>query len=148
MNGYHPAFFIIWNTAIFAVMRGAYPSRLAQRLNGSITCTMLSFRTSLNEAEYRMPRKKKEPKPCRHCGKPARRPRQLCWHCYYTPTIAQHYPPLPNKFNQRGRGNHTGRSKLPALPCPYLPGSPEKIIIMSRRAARGESLFHPEDGPY
>jgi hypothetical protein len=30
---------------------------------------------------------------CRHCGrKPRNRPRGLCWHCYYTPSISARYP--------------------------------------------------------
>lgn len=39
---------IFYNLEHCHIRCDAYPSRLAQRLNGSITCTMLSFRTSLN----------------------------------------------------------------------------------------------------
>jgi hypothetical protein len=38
----------------------------------------------------------------------------------------------------------TGR--FPKEPTPALPGSEEKILIMTERAARREQLFHPLDG--
>jgi len=34
---------------------------------------------------------------------------------------------------------------LPAVPCSALPGTAEKILVMMRRASRGELLFHPDD---
>jgi hypothetical protein len=37
-----------------------------------------------------------------------------------------------------------GPARTPA-PCPYPPGSPERLEEMARRAARGEQLHHPED---
>jgi len=34
---------------------------------------------------------------------------------------------------------------LPATPTTALPGTPDKIAVMAQRAARGETLFHPQD---
>ena len=36
---------------------------------------------------------------------------------------------------------------LPGEPVDATPGSPEKIRILTERAARREQLFHPEDTP-
>lgn len=38
--------------------------------------------------------------------------------------------------------------RLPSCPTKALPGSPQKIKIMTERAARWESLFHPGDGTF
>jgi hypothetical protein len=40
--------------------------------------------------------------------------------------------------------SHLGR--LPQEPTPALPGSEQKIRVMTERAARREQLFHPMDG--
>jgi hypothetical protein len=40
----------------------------------------------------------------------------------------------------------TGPASLPAEPTRALPGSPEKIQVLTERASRGEHLFHPQDG--
>jgi hypothetical protein len=34
---------------------------------------------------------------------------------------------------------------LPKEPTDAIPGTEEKIAILTRRAAQGEQLFHPED---
>lgn len=87
---------------------------------------------------------------CRHCGsKVASRPRGLCWTCYYTAAIRSQYTPgsaNPDtaKFAVMGVGNGF-RAKKPHNPTKAAPGSEEKLLVMIRRAERGESLFHPKD---
>ncbi|MCS7166236.1 MAG: hypothetical protein RMI91_01820 [Gemmatales bacterium] len=47
---------------------------------------------------------------------------------------------------QESRKRSVGRlGRLPAVPTAALPGTPGKIEVMAQRAARGESLFHPQD---
>jgi hypothetical protein len=36
---------------------------------------------------------------------------------------------------------------LPGEPVDAVPGSPEKIRVLTERAGRGEQLFHPDDTP-
>ena len=40
-----------------------------------------------------------------------------------------------------------GPAPLPAEPTEAEPGTPEKILILSARALRGETLWHPADAP-
>lgn len=81
---------------------------------------------------------------CRHCHrKEVIRPRGLCWTCYYTPGLKDHYPST-SMFARRGVGID-GRGQIPAEPTDAPPGSEDKIRVMEERAARGESLFHPDD---
>lgn len=35
--------------------------------------------------------------------------------------------------------------RLPQEPTTALPGTPDKVAVMAERAARGETLFHPDD---
>lgn len=37
------------------------------------------------------------------------------------------------------------RYRLPAEPTDTRPGSEERLRVMEERAARGESVFHPDD---
>lgn len=91
---------------------------------------------------------------CRHCkdqDRVANRPRGLCWTCYYTPGVKELYEPIGEKGVYGAYGsatpmNHRGR--LPAQPTNELRGTPEKIEVMRERAARGESLFHPDDAQW
>jgi hypothetical protein len=51
---------------------------------------------------------------------------------------------LSEERSLRGGGSRVKKSiRLtdPAAPCPYLAGSPEKIKLMSKRAAAGVALF-------
>lgn len=86
-------------------------------------------------------------KPCQHCGqvRPLRS-RQLCCPCWADPDILEQYPST-SKFAPKGAGNrgqnHAG--ELPATATTCLPGSLGKIAVMTERAARGESVFHPAD---
>lgn len=82
---------------------------------------------------------------CRHCGAEAvTRPRGLGWRCYYTPGVRQLYP-SDSPYAFRGFGNLMGEPRLPAEPTGAPPGSLAKMRVMRRRAAAGESLFHPLD---
>lgn len=78
---------------------------------------------------------------CRHCRRfRTSRPRGLCYRCFYTPGVRDLYPPV----RHRGPPSETHR-RLPATPCLYPPGSPEKIAAMAARLAAGEHLHHPQD---
>lgn len=79
---------------------------------------------------------------CRHCNRPrtGNRPRGLCWTCYYTPSVRDHYPPRADRVPVKN-------PSPPALADGVLlrPGSEEKIEYLGRKAVRGESLFHPDE---
>lgn len=82
---------------------------------------------------------------CRHCQQaPVSRPRGLCWSCYYTPEIRTRYP-VTSKFARRGLGIGFVAAPLPAFPTDALPGSEEKIAVLTQRAALRQELFHPQD---
>jgi hypothetical protein len=49
----------------------------------------------------------------------------------------------PRKRRKRSTVGQLGR--LPQQPTAALPGTPDKVAVMAERAARGESLFHPQD---
>jgi hypothetical protein len=82
---------------------------------------------------------------CRHChlGRVSR-PRGLCWHCYYTAGVRDHYPPT-SKYSRRGVGNFCGDTPLPPLPTDAPPGSRAKVEVLMERAARHQTLWHPDD---
>jgi len=87
---------------------------------------------------------KKRP-PCRHCGgRYSCRPRGLCWGCYYTPGVKEAYPPT-SRYASRGVGGDRTLAPPPAEPTDAAPGSEAKIGVLTARAARGESLWHPSD---
>lgn len=82
---------------------------------------------------------------CRHCKESvANRPRSLCWTCYNTDGVRELYPTL-SKFGYRGVGCGNKNGKLAKRPTKQKCGSKQKIRLMSERAKRGESLFHPDD---
>ena len=83
---------------------------------------------------------------CRHCGHcKVNRPRGLCWHCYYTPGLKEQYPST-SKYARRGVGNGVRHNPpLPAEPCLFPPGTPQRLAEVERRAAAGEQLHHPQD---
>ena len=73
---------------------------------------------------------------CRHCGKGRiTRPRKLCRNCYHTPGVRELYG---------GRW----RVKPATQPTDALPGSLKKILVLMRRAAAREELWHPDDAPF
>jgi hypothetical protein len=56
---------------------------------------------------------------------------------------------LCNRVNRRGEGNGYRITPLDPLgPTDALPGTEEKMVVMSDRAARGVCLFHPLDGTW
>jgi hypothetical protein len=83
---------------------------------------------------------------CRHCLKvPPNRPKGLCWNCYYTPGVRELYPST-SKFGRRSAGSQgNARGRLPDVPTNALPGTPEKIAVLTERARAGCTLFHPLD---
>ncbi len=82
---------------------------------------------------------------CRHCKKNKNcRPKGLCWTCSRTPAINDLYT-TTSKYARRGTGNHTRASLPPTDKTDSEPGSAEKVAVMSGRAARGESLFRPDE---
>lgn len=89
---------------------------------------------------------KKRP-PCRHCGgRYSCRPRGLCWPCHRDGAVRALYPTSAAPTSRRGVGNGVlASAPLPAEPTDAPPGSPEKVAVLSARAARGESLWHPGD---
>lgn len=82
---------------------------------------------------------------CRHCERAiVCRPRGLCWACYQDEGIrAQH--PSTSKFAHRGPGAYYFDAPLPTAPTPALPGTPEKLAILSERVRLGQQLWHPDD---
>lgn len=86
---------------------------------------------------------------CVYCNRrKANRPRQLCWKCYNTPGARESSPLVLCKGARRPpTADYYGPSKLPADSTPAIPGSEEKIAVLEQRALRGESLWHPDDGP-
>jgi hypothetical protein len=82
---------------------------------------------------------------CRYCRTNlACRPRGLCWPCHGGPAIREAYPAHPT-HGRRGAGLD-GDGRPPATPTAARQGTPEKLAEMAERAARGESLFHRQDG--
>jgi len=85
---------------------------------------------------------------CRHCGKsyksPKRRTRGLCWHCYQPLAVRELYAP-ESIFCRQGSGVRvSGRPPLPE-PTRALPGTPEKVAVLTERAGLGQALWHPLD---
>lgn len=56
--------------------------------------------------------------------------------------------PSTSKYARRGVGNVSGTLPLPTRPTTAPPGTPLKIVVMGRRAARGEATFHPADARF
>ncbi len=80
---------------------------------------------------------------CRHCQKvPARRPRGLCWSCYYKPGVRELYAPFCDPHHG---SDFFGRERLASEPTRALPGSPEKVAVLEARARSRVSLWHPLD---
>lgn len=89
---------------------------------------------------------------CQHCKrKIARRPRELCNRCYYTPEIRQIYEPKlvqvhGDKTYQSTFYNPPKSGLKPASqPTNARPGTTEKLTVFKERVANGEELFHPQD---
>lgn len=68
----------------------------------------------------------------------------LCRRCYETPAVRELYP-VPDKYAAREPVvAYTGE---PTEPTDAAPGTADKVAVMEARAACGQSLFHPLDGP-
>lgn len=81
---------------------------------------------------------------CRHCNRvPCNRPRGLCWSCYYRPGVRERYPST-SKYARRGVPGHAA-GRPPPEPTAALPGTPEKVAVLGRRARLGQALWHPRD---
>jgi len=83
---------------------------------------------------------------CRHCHrKPVNRPRGMCWNCYYTPGVRNHYGCRDVGGSSR-KGLALDNAEPPPCPAPttILPG-PAKVAVLAARAEAGVSLFHPQD---
>jgi hypothetical protein len=52
------------------------------------------------------------------------------------------------KHGHRGHGNIAGPGTMPLVPTAFLPGTGEKIAVMTQRARNGEILFHPADAQH
>ena len=90
---------------------------------------------------------KRRPK-CVHClRKPANRPRQLCWPCYYRPGVRDMYPFKAHRGSARGvsAGENPAGRPLPPSPTAAGVGSEAKIAVLAERARLGFSLWHPAD---
>ena len=85
---------------------------------------------------------------CQHCGRGrATRPRRLCWNCYYTPGVRELYP-ITSKFCRHGSGTGNRPAKPATCPTNALPGSLEKILVLTQRADLRQELWHPEDATW
>jgi hypothetical protein len=85
--------------------------------------------------------------PCRHCSRPASRPRRLCTTCYYDSSLRQRYGPIgPRGHRSPLPADHYGGHRLAVAPTPALPGSPAKLEVIRSRLMAGVSPWHPEDG--
>lgn len=82
---------------------------------------------------------------CRHCGKEkVNRPRCLGWKCFYSPGVRDLYPPT-SKFARKGVADGWFLGRPLPEPTDAVPGTPEKLAVLERRAAAGQQLFHPHD---
>jgi hypothetical protein len=84
-------------------------------------------------------------KPCLHCERVrVLRARGLCWICYYQPEIKDLYGPV-SSLGRRSSFLDRSIQILDSTPTDAPAGSEEKIRVMTERASRGVSLFHPLD---
>lgn len=82
---------------------------------------------------------------CRHCHKAdVKRPRGLCWACYYTPGVLALYPST-SPYARRGLGQDSNYVKAPRRPTKAPPGTTDKVRVMQSRCKRGLALHHPGD---
>lgn len=84
---------------------------------------------------------------CLHCHqRPATKPRGLCWGCYERPGVRLQYSVA---FRcEPGNGVANSRGKRPRKATVAKPGTAAKVAELEARAARGESLWHPEDATF
>ena len=92
---------------------------------------------------------------CKNCQKEKKRlkHRGLCWSCYHNPDVRYLYPPC-NKKGPYGRGGRkndeipdfNGGYSYDQEPCPYPPGSKEKVAWLHKRVLARVRTDHPLDG--
>lgn len=83
---------------------------------------------------------------CVHCKeKIVCRPRGLCWTCYHVPSVRSLYGGKVHVNFREGSGARiNGNVPLP-IPTSAVPGSEDKIEVLTMRAELGLALKHPED---
>lgn len=84
---------------------------------------------------------------CRHCGEyrwVKCQARQLCSVCWRDRTIRDTYALPESRAKFTLQGIVTSAEREPE-PTDAVPGSDDKVLILSQRAERGESLWHPHD---
>ncbi len=82
--------------------------------------------------------------PCVHCGRrKGNRCRNLCWVCSNDPGVRVRYPAKAGGQVSKYAG-WNGRVTKPE-PTRALPGTPEKELVLTGRAAAFQELWHPED---
>lgn len=81
---------------------------------------------------------------CRHCSLFAKvYDKGLCWTCVKDKGIRDGTASI-SKFGWRGRGVG-GNGQVPPTSTTALPGTEEKIQVLSDRAAAGYALHHEDD---
>lgn len=79
---------------------------------------------------------------CRRCGRAGGIDRRgLCRPCYRAAGTRRGYDRLPIQPSPVPQSGLVP----PAEPCQAMPGTPEKVEVMARRAEAGEYLFHELD---
>jgi hypothetical protein len=85
---------------------------------------------------------------CVHCGiGKVSRPRRLCWNCYQQSEVRELYPST-SKYGWRGPNLNLFGAQPAMRPTNAPPGSPEKILVLARRAELGQELWHPHDATF
>jgi hypothetical protein len=85
--------------------------------------------------------------PCRNCNKVCcLRPRFLCWKCASSADIRNKFP---SEYMESIDGSKIkrwpGPMDIPPEPTKFLPGTPEKIAVLTWRVENGYLLWHPDD---
>lgn len=70
------------------------------------------------------------------------RGRGLCFKCHKR---HRHEHPVTSKYGRRGVANQSDPHRPGGDPTAARPGSPEKIAVLTERAANKRPLFHPDD---
>jgi hypothetical protein len=68
----------------------------------------------------------------------------LCYRCYQSADVRQHYPRSESKYARNGVGQGCRGYQLPE-PTDARPGSAEKVAVLEERARLGLALWHPLD---
>lgn len=85
---------------------------------------------------------------CRHCNRRRpNRPRGLCWSCYYRPGVRDLYPSTSKHAPRQPSSSYREpfHAKGKAEPTDALPGTTEKVCVLTERATAELELFHADD---